>query len=157
MNTRRSGALAILAFLVAALSACSNSETPTEPGRAVSTSGTVHVILLNASARDLGLPTYFPAVNVIGPVVVKPGESIEMKKWNFEVKGDDFLVFEPPTAQTFWRAFADVSFNVRNLPTSTTVEISVTVRVTADGLGTVTAVSDRPDVIEIVSVKPVAF
>ena len=157
MLNRHIRTLAVLTFLVASLSACSKSETPTEPGRAVSTSGTVHIILLNASARDLGLPTYVPAAHAIGPVVVKPGESIEMKKSNFAFTGDDFLVFEPPSAQTFWKAFADVTFNVRNLPTSTTVEISVTVRVTADASGTVTAVSGRPDVIEIVSVTPVAF
>jgi hypothetical protein len=157
MLTRSPGSLVLLVPLVAFLNACSNSETPTEPGRAVSTSGTVRIILLNASARDLGLPTYFPANNTIGPVVVKPGVSIEMNKLNFAFTGADFLVFEPPTAQTLWKAFADVTFNVRNLPPSTTEEISVTVRVAADASGTVTAVSDRPDVIEIVAVTPVAF
>lgn len=155
MPTRSPASLAFLIPIVAFLNACGNSETPTEPGRAVSTTGTVHILLMNASPSDLGLPTYVPAAGAIGPVVVKPGETVEMKKWNFAVTGDHFFVFRPDaTAESHWKLLADVTFNVRNLPTSTTAEISSTVRVTADASGTVTAASDRPDVIEIVSVTP---
>ena len=103
---------------------------------------------------EVPLDTLVPEAGVIGPVAVKPGESIEMKKWNFAVTGDHFFVFQPVAAQPAWKVIADVTFNVRNLPTSTTAEISATVRVTANASGIVTAVSERPDVIEIVSVTP---
>ena len=72
MVTLSPGVLTLLIPIVAFLNAC--NETPTEPGRAVSNSGTVHILLLNASTSDLGLPTLVPEAGVIGPVAVKPGE-----------------------------------------------------------------------------------
>ena len=60
----------------------------------------------------------------------------------------------PIAEQPHYKAVAQVEYNVVSVPASKTDEISPVVRVTRDASGTVTATTDRPDVIEIGRVTP---
>ncbi len=141
-------ALAATAFALAA-SGCFRSETPTGPSLPASTSGVVHVVGQNASPGSLGLTSWSGGLY---PASVEPGGSVEMMRWNVLVQGASFIVFEPIAEQPHFRAVATVGYNVVSVPTSARDEVSPVVRVSRDGSGAVTAVSDRPDVVEIVRV-----
>jgi hypothetical protein len=142
----------LVAILAIAASACFQSETPTGPAAAPpSNSGPVHVIGLNTASAPLGLTRYN---NGGYPVEVAPSGSVEMMRWNTRVQGTMFIVFEPIAAQPYFKALAQVEYNVLTVPLSPADEISATVRVARDSSGTVTAASEKPDVVEIVRVSP---
>jgi hypothetical protein len=153
MLNRHTKALAVLTFLVAFLSACSNNETPTEPGRFPSgSSGTVHVVGLNSSAGNIGLWEYTPPLT--DAVLVRPGESVEMFRLNTRNSSDFFLVFKPIGDHPLFQPVASVAYKVLTAPAWPYDEVTATVRVSMDPAGAVTAVSEKPDVVQIVSVTP---
>ena len=154
MVTRSPGALVLLIPLVAFLNACSNNDTPTEP-RFPAGSGTIHIVGLNSGAANVGLWKYTPPLT--NAVVVRPGESVEMFRCNTRFASAFFLVFQPVGTvggEPLLKPVATVTYKVLTVPAWPYDEMTATVRVSVDSAGVVTVSSERPDVVEIVSVVP---
>ena len=80
-----------------------------------------------------------------------------MFRCNTRIASAFFLVFQPAGtvgSETLLKPVANVTYKVLTVPGWPYDEMTATVRVTIDSAGAVTAVSERPDIIEIVSVTP---
>jgi hypothetical protein len=139
---------AVLSGLAFSLTACKDATSPTEPD----SKSAVHVVGQNASGQPMWLPEYVNRT-ATRPVSVLPGGTVELCRRSYSnILGDSFFVYRAPNEQVLFAIWAEVHYNIRFPSNATPSETTLGLRFLLAPSGELLVTSDRPDVLQVVSV-----